>query len=96
MDMAICTDESVVEELLGVILNDVCSRTHWDIATRRQYRGSGDQPGMKGSGPHFDICTVLRTVQAPRVLANYCIKDGHAEVLQLACAEQQASGLSHL
>ena len=88
---------SVVEELLGVILNDVCSRTHWDIATIGKCLsdvGIMDGPGNKASGPHFDICTVIRRVQASQVLVNFCTRDGHAEVLQLKCAEQQASGLA--
>lgn len=86
---------AVVEELLAVLLNDVCSRTRWDIATRGKRLsdvGIVDDPGSKASGPHFDVCTLIRRVQASRVLVNYCMRKGHAEVLQLECAEQQASG----
>lgn len=85
-----------MEELLAVLLNDVCSRTRWDIATRGKRLsdvGIVDDPGSKASGPHFDVCTLIRRVQASRVLVNYCMRKGHAEVLQLECAEQQASGL---
>eukprot|EP00731_Ephydatia_muelleri_P019146 Em0011g1186a len=43
------------------------------------------------SGPHFDLCSVIRAAVPARVLVNYSLRSG-TEVLQLKCVDQKVSG----
>lgn len=81
--------EVVVQELLDRVLEEVCKRTEWDVTARmRQERSHIVR------GPHFDLCTLVRVLYPSRVLTCFSLIRGRAEILQLQCVEQQASGNS--
>ena len=79
--------EGIVRALIEEVLEDVCSKSEWDLTNGRPPKGEG---AGKGSG--VNLCGVMRQRYPSRVLDNYSVWEGRVEVLHLRCAEQKASG----
>lgn len=81
--------EVVVQELLDGVFEDVFQRTEWDITARIK---DATRRSHTVHGPHFNLCTLVRVLHPSRVLTCFSLRRGRAEILQLRCVEQQASG----
>ena len=80
---------AAVTELIEEILDEVCSRTEWDVATKVKDMSSRTR---EHSGPFFDLCEIVRAHHEAHVINCYCLRKGGIEILHMKCAEQQASG----
>ena len=88
---------SVAQEILDELLDAIVHYSEWDIAMKARSlkrAASGSLLTEQAvSGPHFDLCSVIRAAVPARVLVNYSLRSG-TEVLQLKCVDQKVSGTS--
>ena len=89
---------SVAHEILDELLDAIVHYSEWDIAMKARSLKRAATSGsllteQAVSGPHFDLCSVIRAAVPARVLVNYSLRSG-TEVLQLKCVDQKVSGTS--